>query len=147
MRNRLPRTHSSMHMEIHIPFSPNRGVSIAAIDSRTSHMEPKFIRLGTKVSPAPRNTPEQTIDAANIGSAKASIRSIRAPRARISGSGVRIPIICGANIYIRIPVKVITSIPKRTVIQESRFVSCFLPAPMLCPTSVVAAIATPYPGI
>ena len=68
--------------------------------SLTAHIDTKFIALGTKVSPVPTNAPYATIEAANIGSANASMRKISVPRRIISASGVITPIITGAARYI-----------------------------------------------
>ena len=55
------------------------------------------------------------IAAPKKGSAKASILSEVIPNCRISSTGVRIPIISGANTYIITPIKAITPIPNPTV--------------------------------
>nr|DAU67669.1 MAG TPA: PolyVal ADP-Ribosyltransferase [Caudoviricetes sp.] len=81
--------------------------------------------------------------AANIGSAKASMRSAMMPSSRISGSGVMMPIISGAATYITKPMNAMTTMPSDTVMRAKRCVSIRRPAPLLCPTNVVAASAIP----
>ena len=75
------------------------------------------------------------------------MRKICVPSARIAASGVNSPIINGAAKNNRIPLPVITAIPRPVVSQPSRLVKSFLPAPMLCPINVVAAVPIPYPGM
>ena len=87
------------------------------------------------------------MEAAYIGSANASIRSTEVPNCRIASSGDNMEIIQGARRYMQAPLTAITSIPKQVAIQPSRFVRSCLPAPTLCPISVVAAEPIPYPGI
>lgn len=83
------------------------------------------------------------MEAANIGSAKASIRSISTPSTRISSTGVITPMICGAAIYISAPMIPMTDIPDQTVMLAKRLSNRIRFAPRLCPTSVVAASAMP----
>ena len=49
-----------------------------------------------RVLPAPWNTPQATMEAAYMGSARMTIRSTRVARATTAGSGVRMPTITGA---------------------------------------------------
>lgn len=79
------------------------GASHAAKEIRTAQMLKKFINDGTRVLAAPTNTPYDMMAAANIGSAKASMRSAITPNLRISSTGVIVPIICGAKMYITTP--------------------------------------------
>ena len=88
IRNRIPRMQSSPHIAAHTPGRPNRGASSIAAVRRTPHMLTRFMMLGASVSPAPRRAPAATMDAANSGSAKASIRRTWLPRAWMAGSGV-----------------------------------------------------------
>lgn len=67
-------------MAIHTPCSPSVGASQAARVRRTAQMLNKFIRHGISVSAAPTKTPYATIEAANIGSAKASMRKAITPQ-------------------------------------------------------------------
>ena len=120
-----------MHMPIHTPFKPILGARKAASGIRTAHMLIRLMQEGARVSPAPRNTPLATMDAPNIGSAKASIRSTAAPSARTSGSGVRIPIICDARMNISAPLPAIKREPKIVVSHPNLRTRSFLPAPML----------------
>lgn len=69
------------------------GASHAANEIRTAQMLKKFINDGTRVLAAPTNTPYDMMAAANIGSAKASMRSAIMPSLRISSTGVIVPII------------------------------------------------------
>ena len=85
--------------------------------------------------------------AANMGSAKASMRNTCVPKARISSTGVINAIISGANTYITTPIKAITAMPMPTVSLAKLRHKPYCPAPMLCPTSVVAASPMPYPGM
>ena len=55
------------------------------------------------------------IAAPKKGSAKASILSEVMPSWRISSTGVRMPIISGANTYMITPIKAITPMPSPTV--------------------------------
>ena len=82
---------SSTAMAVHMPVRPKRGTSSSALPTRTIQMLPKFRRLGTSVSPAPRSAPAATIDAPNKGSARSSMRSTLAARVCTSGTGVRRP--------------------------------------------------------
>lgn len=91
-------------MAIHTPCSPSVGASQAARVRRTAQMLNKFIRHGISVSAAPTKTPYATIEAANIGSAKASMRKAITP---------------------------MMAIPISTVIWAKLRVSFFRPAPML----------------
>ena len=83
------------------------------------------------------------MEAANIGSAKASTLNAITPRFLISVTGDINPIISGANMYINTPITPITPIPIPTVIRAKLRVSVLFFAPMLCPTNVVAASAIP----
>jgi hypothetical protein len=134
-------------MATHTPSKPNLGAKNAPRGMRIPHMLKRFMQLGIRVSPAPLKTPEATIDAAYIGSAKASMRRTFVPRARIASSGDNIPIIKGAKAYKSTPVPAITAIPRQVASHPSRLVISFLPAPMLWPIRVVAAVPIPYPGI
>ena len=134
-------------MAIHTPLRPYIGASSAARVSRTPQMLRKFMVHGMIVSAAPTKTPYATMEAANIGSANASMRRAMAPRSLTSATGVIMPMICGARMYINIPVVPITSIPIIMVILPKLLASSFCLAPTLCPTRVVAASAIPYPGI
>ena len=58
-----PRTHSSTAMAIHAPGSPSTGTSSSASPMRTIQMLPRFMRLGTSVSPAPRSARRHDGDA------------------------------------------------------------------------------------
>ena len=59
--------HSSTAIAHHMPVSPKRGTRTSALPTRTSQMLPRFRRLGTSVSPAPRSarrhnrSPEQRL--------------------------------------------------------------------------------------
>ena len=103
-------------------------------------MVPKLNSVGTSVLPVPWNTPPATMDAPYIGSAKASMRRTRVPKAMISGSGVNIAIICGAKRYSSPPVSTMTAMPSSTVTQPNRRAICRRPAPTLCPTTIAAAL-------
>ena len=69
---------------------------------------------GFSVSAAPMNTPLQTMAAANIGSAQASMRRMSVPCAMISPTGDISVIISGANTHMRMPMSVITPMPSAT---------------------------------
>lgn len=71
------------------------------------------------------------------------MRSAMMPSSRISGSGVMMPIISGAATYITKPMNAMTTMPSDTVMRAKRCVSIRRPAPLLCPTNVVAASAIP----
>ena len=71
------------------------------------------------------------------------MRSTSTPRRRTSSAGVIIAIATGAPTYITTPITAITVTPNPTDSHAKRFISSCLPAPMLCPTSVVAASAMP----
>ena len=79
IKNITPRKLSSTHIAIHTPFKPNEGASSAANDKRTAQILKKFIKQGINVLAAPTNTPYATIEAANMGSAKASMRNAIVP--------------------------------------------------------------------
>ena len=145
--SRIPRTHNSAHIATHTPDRPNCPTSSTESVSRTPQMLARFKRHGTRESPAPRRAPDATIDAANSGSANNSIRSTSVASCCTCMSGVSIRKIRGQATYIRIPAPVIIRQPSSVERLEKLFASVFLPAPMLCPTSVVAAFAIPYPGI
>lgn len=53
------------------------------------------------------------------------------------------PIISGAATYITKPMNAMTTMPSDTVMRAKRCVSIRRPAPLLCPTNVVAASAIP----
>ena len=111
------------------------------------HKLNKFSINGITVSPAPRNTPVMTMDAANSGSASMTTRITFTPSCCTSTSGVNIANIIGDvknNIIARIP---IIAIPNSVIILAKSFARSFLPAPIACPINVVAAAAIPYPGI
>ena len=80
---------------------------------------------GIRVSPAPMNTPLQTMAAANIGSAQASMRSTCVPWAMTSSTGDISDISSGANIHISTPIRVITAMPSATDIRAKERVSIF----------------------
>ena len=136
-----------MAIAVQTPCKPNQCASTAASVRRTPHMLARFISEGLSVSPAPTHTQLPTMAAANIGSAKASMRSTCVPRSRISSTGVIRPIISGAKTYITTPIKAITAIPIPTVNLAKLRHKPYCPAPILCPTSVVAASPIPYPGM
>ena len=115
IRNMIPRKHNSAHMATHTPFRPMVGASHAANEIRTAQILKKFINDGTRVLAAPTNTPYDMMAAANIGSAKASMRSAITPNLRISSTGVIVPIICGAKMYITTPIIPMTAMPMNTV--------------------------------
>ena len=83
------------------------------------------------------------MDAANIGSAKASMRRIAAPSSRTSASGVIHAMTAGAERNIIAPMTPMIAMPEKTVICAKRFAKFFRAAPRLCPISVVAASAMP----
>ena len=85
--------------------------------------------------------------AANIGSAKASMRRHAVPIPMISPTGVMTDISSGAKIHISTPISVMTVMPSAADIHAKERVRAFLPAPKLWPTSVVAASAMPKPGM
>ena len=143
VRKMLPRKVSSMAIAVQTPFNPNFGARLAASVNRTNHIEQRLMMAGIIVSPAPINTPLATMAAANIGSAQASMRSTSVPRAITSSTGDMMPISSGAKTHIRIPIRVITAMPSPTDILANERVSSFCPAPMPCPTRVVAASAMP----
>ena len=120
---------------------------MAANVRRMPHILMRFISEGFKVSPAPIHIQLPTMAAANIGSAKASMRKTVVPSVRISSTGVINPIISGAKIYIITPIKAMMPMPKPTVILAKLRHKAYCPAPILCPTSVVAASPIPYPGM
>ena len=96
------------------------------------------------------------MDAANRGSANASMRSTFVPRSTTSRTGLKNPIMKGAARYSMIPESVMTAIPNAVMIQPI-FRVVFLcsvtvsgserPAPILWPITAVAADAIPNPGI
>ena len=94
-------------------------------------MLPKFAKLGSNVYPALTKILQQTIAAANIGSAKASIRRTVVPKLIIDSSGVMKPIIHGAVMYIRIPIADILTITMRTLILANLLAIAGRFAPML----------------
>ena len=94
-----PLKHSSIHMASHAPSRPYLGARTAARVSLTAHMLPRFMILGTRVSPTPTKTPYTTMEAAYIGSAKASILKTLAPSSRTAASGVIISIMAHSTIY------------------------------------------------
>ena len=71
----------------------------------------RLMIAGLSVSPAPTHTQTATIEAANMGSAKASIRRHCAPNCLISSTGVINAIISGAKTNITIPISAITAMP------------------------------------
>ena len=103
-----------MAIAVQTPRSPKRGARLAARVRRTAHMEPRLIAEGMMVSAAPMNTPLQTMAAANIGSAQASMRRTSAPKAMISSTGDMMAISSGANTHISTPMKVMTVMPRPT---------------------------------
>ena len=123
VRKILPRKQSSMAIAVQTPFRPYLGASVAASVRRTAHIEARLMMAGTSVSPAPMNTPLQTMAAANIGSAHASIRSTCVPWAMTSSTGDISDISSGANSHIRIPITVITAIPNPTDIRAKERVN------------------------
>ena len=120
-----------------------RGASRAAAVIRTPHMLTRFRMLGTRVSPAPRMAPAEAMDTAYRGSAKASMRSTCTPSVRTAGSGVSRANTAGANQNMRAPMRVIRATASSTHIRANRRARSRRFAPRLCPTSVVAAAATP----
>ena len=56
------------------------------------------------------------MEAANIGSAQASMRSTLAPSDEIAVSGVMMASMKGAKMYMITPIKVMTAMPKPTVV-------------------------------
>ena len=134
-------------MAAQTPCSPQRGASQAASVMRTPHMLTRFIRLGARVSPAPRSAPAATMEAAKRGSAKASMRSTCTPRLRTAASGVSIVKMAGARRNMTTAVPPMTAMPSAVDSQANRRARRFSPAPRLWPTRVVAAAEMPYPGI
>lgn len=114
-RKIIPLKQSSIHIAIHTPLSPIVGARMAARGILTSHMLEKFIIAGITVSPTPTITPYATIEAANIGSAHASILRADMPSSCIPATGVRSFITGGAPIHRISPMNVITTIPNATV--------------------------------
>ena len=57
MRNSMPRNVSSTAMHTQKPTRPYIRVMKIAGRIRTTHMDPKFITLGQRVSPAPTKAP------------------------------------------------------------------------------------------
>lgn len=88
------------------------GTSKSASEIRTHHMLTRFIALGRSVSPAPRKTPAQQIDAPYRGYAISSIRRTSVPRAAASALLVSIPKTNGAPRYIIPPVSPMKIIPR-----------------------------------
>ncbi len=78
-KKRIPRTDNSMAIALHTPTRPIFGESKVANGKRTSHIETRLKSDGIIVSPVPLRTPVATIEAANRGSAKASIRKTLTP--------------------------------------------------------------------
>lgn len=115
-KNITPLNVNSMHIAIHTPSRPIVLESHHARGTLTSHILPKFINAGTVVCPTPTNAPYATIDAANIGSAHASMRSTLAPKVLIDSTGVISDIISCAKTYINKPITAITTIPNPTAI-------------------------------
>ena len=74
----------------------------------------RLMMAGIKVSAAPMNTPLATMVAANMGSAKASMRRTAAPWLMISSTGVMMPISSGAKTNMSTPMTVITAMPSPT---------------------------------
>ena len=114
-----PLKHSSIHMAVQTPANPMEGASSQASERRTAQMLKKFIRQGAMVLPIPMNTLQATIDTANIGYAKASIRRALTPSRSTSGSCVMVPIMNGAPRYITTPITPITAMPTRTVMRAN----------------------------
>ena len=75
IRKIIPLKQSSIAIAIQTPCNPIVADSNTARVIRTTQMLPKFMEQGIRVSPAPTKTPYATMLAANMGSAKASIRS------------------------------------------------------------------------
>lgn len=147
IRKIVPLKHSSMHIASQTPCSPIVFTNSADNVMRTVQMLNRFIMQGISVSPAPTKTPYDTIDAANIGSAKASMRSASMVSDCTNASGVMSCITHGAVTYIIMPINVIMPMPIPTVMRAKLRASCGRPAPKLCPTSVVADSPMPYPGM
>ena len=82
-----------------------------------------------------------------MGSAQASMRSTVVARSITSLTLVIQPISTGAANQRTASMKVMTSMPPATHLKAMRRATSLRPAPILCPTSVVAASLTPYPGI
>ena len=89
IRNIIPLMISSVHMAIHTPARPRIGVRIMDNTILTPHMLTRFMILGTNVSPTPLSAPVATIEAANNGSAKSSIRRTLMPSSWTAISGVK----------------------------------------------------------
>ena len=66
-------------MANHTPGNPKVFESNTKSVNLTNQILIKFMILGIKVSPAPRKAPEATMEAANKGSANASILSTWTP--------------------------------------------------------------------
>ena len=130
VRNRLPRNVSSMAIASQTPFSPYSLDNHAARVSRTPHIAERLMMAGFSVSPAPTKTPLQTMAAANIGSAHASMRNTRVPSSITSSTGDIRLISSGANIHIIMPMTVITMMPSDTDSWAKLRVSIFCPAPI-----------------
>ena len=143
----MPRKQSSIAIAIHTPLSPIVGARRSVSDTRTIQMLPKFISDGMSVLPAPTNTDIATMAAANPGSAHASILRISVPKLITDLSGEMSDIISGANSHIINPMNAIMPTPSAIHIHAKECIRSRLLAPLLCPTSVVAASATPCPGI
>ena len=134
---------SSTAMAVHMPVRPKRGTSSSALPTRTSQILPRFKRLGTSVSPAPRSAPAATIDAPNKGSARSSMRSTLAARVCTSGTGVRRPKTMGQMSIMTAPVQVMRNAPRPMQILPQRLAFSMTPAPTERPTSAAAAFAMP----
>ena len=70
-RKIMPRKISSPHIAIQTPLRPKVRARSQAAGSLTNHIDPRFMRQGISVSPAPKKTPYSTIEAQNNGSANA----------------------------------------------------------------------------
>ena len=126
-------------MAVQTPASPKRGASRNASVSRTPHM---LNRLSTKqevLSPAPCMAPLATMEAPNMGSANASMRSIWAPSAMTAASAVKMLISAGANSHIKTPERAMMPMPIPVQSQANRLDMSRRWAPTACPTSAMEA--------
>ena len=130
---------SSQHMEPHTPASPNRGAKKEASVSRMPHMLTRFSTKQAVLSPAPCMAPLATMLAPNIGSAKASMRSTRAPSAMTAASAVKMPISAGANTHSPMPDSAMMPMPMPVQSQANRLAMSFRLAPTACPMRAMAA--------
>ena len=126
-------------MALHTPTSPNRGARKKASVSRIPHMLTRFSTKQAVLSPAPCIAPLATMLAPNMGSAKASMRSTRAPSAMTAASAVKMPISAGANSHSPMPDSAMIPMPMAVQRKANRLAMSFRPAPTACPTSAMDA--------